>query len=114
MVTMDRLSLADGITIPADAKSIFDQPGMAKSCIISTNQQPVSIGSIQLSRFVNEKGLEAVGDNLFRETAGVAYAHASGSLARRLWLYSAGLLEELRASECGQGDFRPIEAQARL
>ncbi|MBU2605106.1 MAG: flagellar basal-body rod protein FlgG [Alphaproteobacteria bacterium] len=69
MVTMDGYPLADGITIPADAKSIsISRDG---EVVAYFDDQPAgqAIGSIQLVRFVNEKGLEAVGDNLFRETA---------------------------------------------
>lgn len=69
MVTMDGYPLADGITIPSDAKSIsISRDG---EVVAYFDDQPAgqAIGSIQLVRFVNEKGLEAVGDNLFRETA---------------------------------------------
>lgn len=69
MVTMDGYPLADGITIPADAKSIsISRDG---EVVAYFDDQPAgqAIGSIQLVRFVNEKGLEAMGDNLFRETA---------------------------------------------
>lgn len=69
MVTMDGYPLADGITIPIDAKSIsISRDG---EVVAYFDDQPAgqAIGSIQLVRFVNEKGLEAVGDNLFRETA---------------------------------------------
>tara|TARA_R110000787_G_scaffold26798_1_gene74756 strand:- start:8432 stop:9217 length:786 start_codon:yes stop_codon:yes gene_type:complete len=69
MVTMDGYPLADGITIPTDAKSIsISRDG---EVVAYFDDQPAgqAIGSIQLVRFVNEKGLEAMGDNLFRETA---------------------------------------------
>tara|TARA_R110000772_G_C13207008_1_gene430621 strand:+ start:213 stop:998 length:786 start_codon:yes stop_codon:yes gene_type:complete len=69
MVTMDGYPLADGITIPADAKSIsISRDG---EVVAYFDDQPAgqAIGSIQIVRFVNEKGLEAMGDNLFRETA---------------------------------------------
>ncbi|WP_373005292.1 flagellar basal-body rod protein FlgG [Hyphomonas sp.] len=69
MVTMDGNPLADGITIPNDAKSIsISRDG---EVVAYFDDQPAgqAIGSIQLVRFVNEKGLEAIGDNLFRETA---------------------------------------------
>ena len=66
---MDGYPLADGITIPADAKSIsISRDG---EVVAYFDDQPAgqAIGSIQIVRFVNEKGLEAMGDNLFRETA---------------------------------------------
>ncbi len=69
MVTMDGYPLADGITIPNDAQSIsISRDG---EVVAYFDNQPAgqAIGAIQLVRFVNEKGLEAVGDNMFRETA---------------------------------------------
>jgi flagellar basal-body rod protein FlgG len=39
------------------------------SALISGNNAPTQIGNIELADFVNPMGLEAIGDNLFRETA---------------------------------------------
>jgi len=69
MVTMDGYPLADGITIPADAKSISISRDGEVVAYFDDQAAGQAIGSIQLVRFVNEKGLEAMGDNLFRETA---------------------------------------------
>ncbi|MBI4522650.1 MAG: flagellar basal-body rod protein FlgG [Deltaproteobacteria bacterium] len=72
MVTTDGFSLDPEITIPADALSItvgsdgtvsVTQPGV-------TNAQ--TVGTIELVRFLNPAGLQAVGRNLFLPT------HASG------------------------------------
>ncbi|GAB5459087.1 MAG: flagellar basal-body rod protein FlgG [Henriciella sp.] len=68
IVTMDGYPLADGIVIPNDAQriSISRDGEVAAYFDDTTDGQP--IGTISLVRFVNEKGLEAMGDNLFRET----------------------------------------------
>jgi flagellar basal-body rod protein FlgG len=68
VVTMDGFPLADGIVIPEDARRIsISRDGEVVAYFgDAANGQP--IGTISLVRFINEKGLEAVGDNMFRET----------------------------------------------
>lgn len=68
IVTMDGYPLADSIIIPEDAREItVSRDGEVVAYFDgTTNGQP--IGTISLTRFVNEKGLEAIGDNMFRET----------------------------------------------
>jgi len=68
IVTMDGFPLADGIVIPEDASRItVSRDGEVVAYFDNaTAGQP--IGTISLVRFINEKGLEAMGDNMFRET----------------------------------------------
>lgn len=73
IVTMDGYALADGIVIPEDARSISISRDGEVAAYFDNEAEGQSIGTIQLVRFINEKGLEAVGDNMFRET------EASGS-----------------------------------
>ena len=68
IVTMEGYPLADGIVIPDDAQKIsISRDGEVVAYFEGTTAGQV-IGNLQLTRFVNEKGLEAMGDNLFRET----------------------------------------------
>jgi flagellar basal-body rod protein FlgG len=57
------------ITIPQDATSIsINQQGVVQ--VLQTGQTaPTDVGQIQLAKFVNKSGLQAIGDNLFLETA---------------------------------------------
>ena len=68
IVTNDGYPLADGIVIPNDARRIsISRDGEVVAYFDNqTDGQP--IGTISLVRFINEKGLEAIGDNMFRET----------------------------------------------
>lgn len=68
IVTSDGFPLADNITIPDDAQRIsIGRDGEVVAYFEdAVNGEP--IGMISLTRFVNEKGLEAMGDNLFRAT----------------------------------------------
>ncbi|MCX7044102.1 MAG: flagellar basal-body rod protein FlgG [Candidatus Sumerlaeota bacterium] len=66
MVTSDGDPLGDNITIPTNAEQI--NIGMDGTVSIIANNQPQTIGNIQLARFSNPAGLNAMGRNLFRES----------------------------------------------
>ena len=68
MVTMAGYPLADGIVIPQDARSISISRDGEVSAYFDNQTQGQPIGTISVVKFVNEKGLEAMGDNMFRET----------------------------------------------
>ncbi len=68
IVTMDGYPLADGIVVPADARRISISRDGEVVAYFDGGEQGQAVGNITLSRFVNEKGLEAIGDNLFRPT----------------------------------------------
>ena len=68
MVTMDGYPLADGITIPDNAQKITISRDGEVVADFADGQAGQSIGTLSLTRFVNEKGLEALGENLFRAT----------------------------------------------
>lgn len=68
IVTMDGYPLADGLTVPEDARRISISRDGEVVAYFDEEADGQSIGTFSLVRFVNEKGLEAVGDNMFRET----------------------------------------------
>ncbi|MCA8901819.1 MAG: flagellar basal-body rod protein FlgG [Hyphomonas sp.] len=68
IVTMDGYPLADGIVIPEDARKISISRDGEVVAYFADGGAGQAIGTLSLTRFVNEKGLEAMGDNLFRET----------------------------------------------
>ncbi|MCR9196904.1 MAG: flagellar basal-body rod protein FlgG [Hyphomonas sp.] len=68
IVTMDGYPLADGITIPADANRISISRDGQVTAYFDNDENGQGIGVISLVSFVNEKGLEALGDNMFRRT----------------------------------------------
>ncbi len=81
IVTMDGYPLADGITIPDDANRISISRDGQVTAYFDNNETGQAIGVISLVSFVNEKGLEAVGDNLFRltEASGDANRQVAGT-----------------------------------
>ena len=68
MVTPDGYPLEPAITIPQNATSVTINPQGVVQAQIPGQQALQNVGTIQLARFVNKAGLEAIGDNLFLET----------------------------------------------
>jgi flagellar basal-body rod protein FlgG len=69
MVTSAGLLLTDGITIPQNALSItISQDGIVSVTQPGT-QQATQVGQLNVALFVNEAGLQSIGDNLYLETS---------------------------------------------
>ena len=77
IVTADGYPVAPGITIPADTRSLAINAAGEVYAYFDDRVEPELLGQITLTGFTNEKGLEAIGSNLFLETA------ASGAAAGR-------------------------------
>lgn len=82
LVTTDGYLVQPAISIPQDAVQVsISKTGQVQ--VTSAGQStPQVVGQLELSTFVNEAGLEAVGDNLFMESAasGAATTGAPGSV----------------------------------
>ncbi|ADM09634.1 flagellar basal-body rod protein FlgG [Parvularcula bermudensis HTCC2503] len=68
MVNSDGFALADGITIPREARQVTISADGEVFAFFDDAVEGQSIGTITLTSFVNPKGLEAMGGNLYRET----------------------------------------------
>jgi flagellar basal-body rod protein FlgG len=69
IVTSDGYPVAPGITIPDDAQSIAVNAAGEVYAYFLNQVEPELIGQFTLTSFTNQKGLEAIGSNLFLETA---------------------------------------------
>jgi len=69
IVTSDGFTLIPDMTIPQDAREIVINPDGTVFARFDGEVDLQQIGDITLARFLNQKGLEAIGGNLFRETA---------------------------------------------
>jgi flagellar basal-body rod protein FlgG len=69
IVTNQGYVLDPGITIPPNATSISISASGAVQVQIPGQSALQDVGKIQLSHFANKTGLEAIGDNLFAQTA---------------------------------------------
>jgi len=67
LVTIDGYAVLPGIVIPEDARDItISTDGQVQ--VLDANNALQVLGQIQIARFINKSGLEAIGDNLFLET----------------------------------------------
>jgi flagellar basal-body rod protein FlgG len=75
LVNSNGYALSPAITIPANTQSITVAPDGTISVTQQGSSTPVQVGSIQLANFINPAGLQALGQNVYAETA------ASGTAA---------------------------------
>ena len=76
LVTANGFEVQPGITIPAETLSLSVGQDGTVSALISGSTSPTQVGTLQLADFVNPAGLQAVGDNVFKETASSGTAQA--------------------------------------
>jgi flagellar basal-body rod protein FlgG len=68
IVTDQGYTVAPGIAIPTTALSVQINPQGQVSVTLPGQTAPQVVGTLELTRFPNEGGLKAIGDNLFLET----------------------------------------------
>jgi flagellar basal-body rod protein FlgG len=68
LVTDQGYTVAPGIAIPTTALSVAVNAQGQVSCTLPGQTAPQVVGTLELTRFANEGGLKAVGNNLFLET----------------------------------------------
>ncbi|WP_299843534.1 flagellar basal-body rod protein FlgG [uncultured Paracoccus sp.] len=68
IVTSDGYAVTPEITIPDDARKISINAAGEVWAYFADQVQPTMLGQLTLASFSNEKGLEAIGSNLFLET----------------------------------------------
>lgn len=69
LVTSMGYLIQPGITIPENAQSITVGSDGTVSVVTAGTATPTQVGNIQLADFINPSGLQAIGDNLFVESA---------------------------------------------
>jgi flagellar basal-body rod protein FlgG len=94
IVTSDGYEVAPGITIPADARSISINAQGEVYAYFGDRVAPENIGQITLASFVNERGLEALGSNLFLETEASGPSFVANPGEDGLGTLRQGYLEE--------------------
>lgn len=69
IVNSDGYALEPALTVPANTQNITIGSDGKISVLVAGNTTPNDIGQIQLARFINPGGLQAIGKNLFMNTA---------------------------------------------
>jgi flagellar basal-body rod protein FlgG len=69
LVTPEGYLVDPAITFPQNSSNITINQQGEVSVLLPGQSQQTAVGQIQLARFVNKSGLEAIGDNLYLETA---------------------------------------------
>ena len=69
LVTADGYTVDPTITVPANSSGFTVSSTGAVQVTVGNASASTTIGQIQLARFINKSGLDAIGNNLFLETA---------------------------------------------
>jgi flagellar basal-body rod protein FlgG len=69
IVTSDGYPVSPGIAVPTNAQSVTVNASGQVQVTLAGQTDPQTVGQLQLATFPNEAGLDAIGDNLLRETA---------------------------------------------
>jgi flagellar basal-body rod protein FlgG len=82
LVTQDGMVVQPGIAIPQNTLSVQINAQGQVNATVAGNATPQTVGQIELTRFPNEAGLQAVGGNLYLETpaSGSPQAGVPGSV----------------------------------
>jgi flagellar basal-body rod protein FlgG len=94
IVTADGFPIVPNVTIPEDARSISINSDGQIFAYFADRVEPEELGQITLAGFSNEKGLEAMGSNLFLETGASGAALVADAGTNGLGIFRHGYLED--------------------
>ncbi len=94
IVTSDGYSVVPGLTIPSDARSISINANGEVYAYFTDQTTPSLLGQFTLASFTNEKGLEAMGSNLFLESSASGPANVGTPGLDGIGTLRQGYLEE--------------------
>lgn len=94
IVTSDGHPVAPGITIPPETRSLSINAAGEVWAYFADQAVPQQLGQITFAGFTNEKGLEAIGSNLFLETVASGPANVATPGMDGLGTLRQGYLEE--------------------
>lgn len=93
LVTSSGFVIQPALTIPANAENITVGRDGTVSVTQPGSAQPVQVGSLQLATFINPAGLQAMGENLYVETAASGNANTNTPGTNGAGLLSQGYVE---------------------
>lgn len=93
VVTSNGYSLQPSLTVPANTLSITIGTDGVVEALVSGSATPTSIGTLQLADFINPSGLEAIGENLYRESVSSGTPQTAAPASSGLGSVTQGYLE---------------------
>jgi flagellar basal-body rod protein FlgG len=93
LVNSNGYALSPAITIPANTQSITVAPDGTVSVTQQGTATPVQVGTIQLANFINPAGLQALGQNVYAETAASGTATSGTPGTNGLGTINQGFVE---------------------
>jgi len=93
LVTANGLPVANGITVPANTKSITIASNGDVTANVAGNTAPQPVGTISMANFINPAGLEPQGQNLFAETPASGQPTTAAPSTNGMGSLSQGFLE---------------------
>ncbi|HEX4296395.1 MAG TPA: flagellar basal-body rod protein FlgG [Devosia sp.] len=94
LVNSDGYQVEPGITIPDNANNLSISADGIVQAYVGTDTAPTQLGQLQLYRFVNEQGLESIGNNNYVATAASGEAQAGTPNTDGMGNVMQGYLEE--------------------
>jgi len=98
IVNSDGLVLQPAVTLPQDAQNISIGTDGTISVTTASSPNPTQVGQIQLARFVNPAGLNAIGRNLFMPTQASGTATTGQPTQQGFGSIGQGFLESSNVS----------------
>ncbi len=93
LVTEDGYVVSPGIVVPAESINVSISKSGTVQVTVAGDPAPQDVGALELARFVNPAGLDAIGDNLFLETAASGAANRGQPGALGFGTVQQGFLE---------------------
>lgn len=93
LVTSNGFPVSPTVTIPANAQSVTIAQDGTVSVTLQGSATPQQVGTLQLANFINAAGLQAVGQNLYVETAASGTPTSGTPGTNGLGLLSQGYVE---------------------
>lgn len=93
MVNADGFPISPGITVPIDAIDVAIGANGTVQATVEGQIAPIDLGQLELATFVNDAGLEAIGNNFLVETSSSGPATIGGAGAEGFGALLQGFLE---------------------
>ena len=93
VVTSNGYALQPSITIPANVSTITIGSDGTVEALVAGQTTPTTLGTIQLADFINPAGLQAVGENLYKESSASGTATTANPASSGLGSLLQGFVE---------------------